>query len=344
MIRLRIATIGLVSTLGIVAIATSAPVPQIAPREGILVLSYTQDGPPAETMHPSGRDVAKVAPGAAKRMLTWPQADCPLLMPRFSADAKRLVAVRNGFTGETQSIWIFDIASKDGPMEPVLADLHPPLAAVWSRDETKLFVSSTVPGKESDPYPKDGPYPRQCWTFDLKTRKRTTLDIPVGHEIVDLSPDGSTLLTVCRVRHDTENKTTLAAFLVPLATLKPKQLAQSMRPMRFSPDGTRVLGSARNPKAAKPSRWEPAVCAIADGSLWFVPIGDHVTDFFQACWSPDGKRIAMVWQEETPPPKEVAADRKWRSHRGSICDSDGGRARVIVRAEPTRLISGVDWK
>jgi dipeptidyl aminopeptidase/acylaminoacyl peptidase len=343
MIRVGIAVTGLVSSLGIVGIATSAPVPPMPPREGMIVLSYTQDGPPAETLHPSGQDVAKVASGAAKRMLTWPQAECPLLMPRLSADAKRLLAVRNGFSGETLSIWIFDVGSQVGPKEPVLSDLHNP-SAVWSRDETKLFVSSTVPGKESDPYPKDGPYPRQCWTFDLKSRKRTMLDIPVGHEIVDLSPDGSTLLTVCHVRHDTENKMTSAAFLVPLDTLKPKQLAQSMRPMRYSPDGNRVLCSARNPKAVNPSRWEPAVCAIADGSLRFVPIGDHVTDFFQACWSPDGKRIAMVWQEETPPPKGVAADRKWRSHRVSICDSDGGRARIIVRAEPTRLISGVDWK
>ena len=345
MLMNKLPLIGPGLALCLLASAAAAPVPQMPPREGVIVLSYTQDGPPAEILTPSGRAVGKVASGAAKRPFSWPQAECPLLNPRLSADAKRILAVRGGFAGDPHEVWLFDLNSEAGPSEPILTDLQS-ATVIWSRDGTKLYGSSLDKGKEADPIPKDGPDPKTCWTFDLKTRKRAPLAIPPGHEIVDLSPDGKTLLTKCLIRHnDTEKRNVMAAFLVPLDTLKPKQLAQTpFLGMRFSPDGTRVLGCARDLKQVESVKWKPAVCSTADGSLQFVRIGEEVVDFFYACWSPDGKRIAMVWKEKVPTPKGVNAGRQWHAMRVTVCDPGGGNADVIARRKFTQTISGVDWK
>ena len=334
---------GLGLVLCLSASAAIAPIPPMASREGVIILTYTQAGPPGELLTPSGRELGKLASGAAKRQLTWPQAECPLINPRLSPDAKRILAVKIGFSGDPHELWIFDPDSKDGPNEPLLSDLHR-ASAVWSRDGSKLYGSSVMPGKESDPYPKDGSNPLACWTFDVKTRKKTPLAIPIGHEIVDLSPDGQTLLTKCVIRHnDLEKSRRMATFLVPLDTLKPKQLVQQpFGGMRFSPNGKQVLGIAPEVKNDRPHPWKPAICTIADDSLKFIRVGEEVASVFYACWSPDGKRIAMVWQEKAAPPKGAEPPR--RAWRVTVCDPGGGNANVIARREWIQNISGVDWK
>ena len=90
----------------------------------------------------------------------------------------------------------------------------------------------------------------------------------------------------------------------------------------------------------------PFIVSVADGSATAIRVSDDVDGVYQACWSPDGKRIALMWHELIPQlpgiPVPVGGVR-WAS-RVTICDSDGANAKVIVRKEYDQTIRGLDWK
>jgi hypothetical protein len=81
--------------------------------------------------------------------------------------------------------------------------------------------------------------------FDPATKKETPLDIPKGHGVCDVTPDGKTVLTRKILRYPSPNGESSTSYLVPLATLKPKVIAadeEGFDHARFSPDGNRVAG------------------------------------------------------------------------------------------------------
>src|SRR4029077_20067579 len=73
--------------------------------------------------------------------------------------------------------------------------------------------------------------------FDLATKKETPLDIPEGHGVCDVTPDGKTVLTRKIVQYP-EYGSSSTSYLVPLATLKPKAITadeEGFDQARFSP-------------------------------------------------------------------------------------------------------------
>lgn len=330
-----------------------APAPKAVPREGVIVISSFQPVPSIEQFTPAGVEVKKsVALGSAAAPINPGEKPvCPLMLARWSLDAKRLLAIKFGPIPQgnvgpytPNHLWVFDRDSEDGPTEPLLANIRMP-SAVWSHDGTKLYGSSIDKDKETDPVPKTGPYPLICWTLDVKTRVQTPLAIPTGHQIMDLSPDGKTLLTSRPA--DFENQGLVETYLVPLATLKPKRLKEkSFYGLRFSPDGTRVVGARIEERKDAPAKWRAVIVSVADGSEKVIRMGDEVDGVHFACWSPDGKRLALVWHEVIPQPPGIpvpVGGVQWAS-RVTICDSDGANAKVIVRREWDRPITGLDWK
>ncbi len=329
-----------------------APVPKAVPREGVIVLSSFLP-PAAEVLTPAGVEVKKVAVGAAATPPINPgeKPVCLLWRPRLSPDAKRIMAFKVEPSAPQTGpytlghLWVFDRDSEDGPTEPLLSNLRMP-SAVWSQDGTKLYGSSIDKEKEADPIPKTGPYPLVCWTLDVKTRVQTALAVPAGHQIVDLSPDGKTLLTV----RETEcaKPWLLETYLVPLATLKPKRLTEKpFYGMRFSPNGARAIGAQIEERKDTSPKLRPVTVSVADGSVVAIRVGDEVDAVYHACWSPDGKRIALMWHELIPQPPGIpipVGGGPWAATRVTVCDSDGGNAKVIVRREWDLSITGLDWK
>ena len=331
-----------------------APVPKAVPREGVIVLSSFQPVPPLEFLTPSGDKLkASVALGSAASPINPGEKPvCPLMLARWSPDAKRLLAVKLGPIPQgnvgpyaPMHLWVFDCDSEDGPTEPLLANMRMP-SAVWSHDGTKLYGSSIDKEKEADPIPKTGPYPLVCWTLDVKTRVQTALAVPAGHRIVDLSPDGKTLLTV----RETEcaKPWHLETYLVPLATLKPKRLTEKpFYGMRFSPNGARAIGAQIEERKDTSPKLRPVTVSVADGSVVAIRVSDDVDGVYLACWSPDGKRIALMWHELIPQPPGIpvpVGGGPWAATRVTVCDSDGANAKVIVRREWDLSIRGLDWK
>jgi sugar lactone lactonase YvrE len=228
-----------------------------------------------------------------------------------------------------------------------MSDLRSP-SAVWSRDGTRLYVTGIDPEKIADPFPETGPPPTVCWVLDLKTKERASLALPSGHQVVDLSRDGKTFLTVRRTGKNQPYP--LETYLVPLATLKPKRLTEKpLNGMRFSPDGTRVIGTRSEERKGERPMERPVVVSVADGSETAIRLAKEVDGVHHACWSPDGTRVVFVWTESIPRPPgaPLRADpgpQSWYASRVTVCDPDGGNAKVIVPREYNQTITGLDWR
>ncbi|MFO0849671.1 MAG: hypothetical protein U0871_14125, partial [Gemmataceae bacterium] len=323
------------------------------PREGVIIITSFQEGPPAQFLTPDGTVVRTLmvenAGAAASPVNPGGPPVCPLWLPRLSPDGKRLIAVRLGPIPQNLNspwtpnhLWVFDVDSDTGPTAPLLADIRWP-SAIWSRDGKTVYGSNINPNRAADPVPADGPLPLVCWALDPKTKVRTPLALPPGHQIMDLSPDGTTLLTTRIVAP----LTTLAdeTYLVPLNTLTPKRLTDKpFHGMRFSPDGKRVLG-----KRVEESKARPLIVSVADRSETVVRVPDKATAVYHACWSPDGRRVAYVWEEDVDPPAgaPILADGdqpRFHASRLAVADADGKNEKTILRREHNQPIYGVDWK
>ena len=339
---------------GLTTARPMAPIPNPMPREGVIAISSFQPEPPLEFFTPSGTELKpNVALGrAAAPINPGERVVCPLLQVRLSPDTKRILAIKLGPIPQNTGLytpnhlWVFDRDAENGPTEPLLANLRLP-SAVWSPDGTRIYGSSIAPDKEADPIPKSGPpYPLECWSFDLKTREKTALKLPLGHKVEDISPDGKTLLTVRQL--EWEKPWLVETYLVPLATLKPQRLKeqpfdveQPFEGMRFSPDGSRVLGTRHVKVKNGPVRVLPFIVAVADGAMSHVRVKDDVSSLLSVCWSPDNKRIAYHWLEILSEPNGTGGT---ISSRLTVADADGGNAKVILRRDAAYSIRGLDWK
>jgi RNA polymerase sigma factor (sigma-70 family) len=326
---------------------------QDPPRIGVIVVTSFQPLPGAVVYTPDGTELSQVVVGAASAPINAGDKHvCPLWLPRLSPDSKRLVAIKlgplQGNSGPwTQNhLWLFDLDSNEGPSEPLMTDLRCPIA-VWSVDGTRLYGSHVDPEKVMGPREEGKPPPLVSWVYDLKTKTKSPLALPLGHSIVDMSPDGKTLLTVVE---DAFDRPSTRTYLVPLDTLKPRLLREKVfKGMRFSPDGKWVIGNWEGKKGDTPSGERLVIVSVADGTEKKIALPEEVDWVFQACWSPDGKRIAYYWSEEIPQPPgakkpEGVENYKWDAQRLNIADADGRNAKTIIRREYNQRIQGIDWK
>jgi len=334
--------------------ASRIQVTKLEPREGVIVVtSMNAPFPPAVMYTPDGKEVANLVAGAASQIIPGrAEPFCPLWLPRLSPDGKRLAAIKLGPIPQNTGpwtpnhLWLFDLDSKEGPKEALMTDMRCP-SVIWSLDGTKLYGSQIDAEKEMAPRDDEKPPPLVSWEYDLKAQKKTSLELPIGHGIVDISPDGKTLLTVVE---NPFSPSTDRSYLVPLDTLKPRLLTDTaFKAMRFSPDGKRVLGNRHGKKEERP--WPPplTVVLVADGSEQRITVSNDVAWVYHACWSPDGKRIAYHWHEEIPkPPGEKVPvgveNYKWHASRLTVADADGKNAKTILSREYNHNIQGLDWK
>jgi RNA polymerase sigma factor (sigma-70 family) len=348
----------------------SAPLPKPEPpREGTFVVGCTNNSRPGEVaalVAPDGKALGFVAVGERKILMD----------PRVSPDGKRLAFLwKRPYAGKPVEIartrvildlYVADIGAKDPPTEPIIKDVIYASFA-WARDSKQLYVSTLPEGQyinelAGQKVPKQGQVVAvKTRLFDLATRKETPLDIPEGHGVCDVTPDGKTLLTRKIVQYP-EYVSRSTSYLVPLATLKPKAIAadeQGFEQARFSPDGTRVAGVRLMYTREYTILKERGlfVYDIAKERLAPVALPKDIPPekLVQVAWAPDGKRLAVLWRDAAlggavavggPPGVPAVKGDGHPTYRITSFDPNGENATMVqsFKSRPFDfMVWGFDW-
>lgn len=344
----------------------SAPLPKPGPPgEGTFVVGCVNNSKPTEL-------AALYAPDGTAHGFIEVGVRQLILDPRVSPDGKRLAFLwKRPYTGKPTEaararkildLYVADIGAKDPPTEPIVKDVIWTSFA-WAPDSKQLYVSSLpeeqfINENAGQKVPMWGQLVAvKTRLFDLATKKETPLDIPEGHGVCDVTRDGKTLLTRKIVQYP-EYGNSSTSYLVPLATLKPKAIAadeQGFDHARFSPDGKRVAGVRHQYTKSKEK-----------GLLVYDATTDRLTQVAlpkdipaekldQVAWSPDGKRIAVLWSVPAPegsdavggPPGAPAVRADGHPiHRITSFDPNGENAKLVkeFKARPfDYTVYGFDW-
>ncbi|MDB5312007.1 MAG: hypothetical protein JWO38_6209 [Gemmataceae bacterium] len=222
---------------------------------------------------------------------------------------------------------------------------------VWSPDGSSLVVVGFEPGAEGRP----GSITNRL--VDLKTKETTALKLPDGLEfaVCDWSRDGKHFLAVGAKTGEKDGVGRL--YLVPRAGGAPTPLTPAGQAVYegavLSPDGRRVLYTADDPerKGVEDRNRKEAhglfVLDVRDKKPVRVagqPIDAWIDGY---CWSPDGKRMAYLWQKETAVPNDPQKGKTTECNL-VVADADGGNAKAVVTETADGygliLLGGVDWR
>jgi RNA polymerase sigma factor (sigma-70 family) len=337
------------------------PVEKPKPREGTFVVGCVNNSKPGEV-------AALYAPDGTARGFVAVGKLTVIMHPRVSSDGKRLAFLRKRpYAGKPQDrgrsraildLYVADIGAKDGPTEPIVKDLRGSFA--WTPDSKQLYVSSLPEGQDLLIKSAKTPgqlVPVKTRLVDVATKKETTLDIPEGHGVCDVTPDGKTVLTQKTLRYP-EFVESSTSYLVPLATLKPKAITadeEGFDHARFSPDGNRVAGVRLEHTKSKEKGL--FVYDIAKERLTSVALPKDIPSekCVQVAWAPDGKRLAVLWWVAQPGGSgavggpagaPVVKGAGHPIHRITSFDPNGASAKMVreFKARPfDYLIYGFDW-
>jgi dipeptidyl aminopeptidase/acylaminoacyl peptidase len=349
-----------------VSVSAPVPDPKPEPRESTFVVGCANNSKPGEV-------AALVAPDGTARGFVAVGELKVILDPRVSPDGKRLAFLRlRPYVGKPVDrararlildLYVADIGAKDAPTEPIIKDVIWASIA-WAPDSKQLYVSSLPEGQYinelgGQKVPKEGQVVAvKTRLFDLATKKETPLDIPEGHGVCDVTPDGKTVLTRKIVRYPRENGSSSTSYLVPLATLKPKAIAadeEGFDQARFSPDGNRVAGVRLQYTKSKEKGL--FVYDIAKDRLTPVALPKDIPSekLVQVAWAPDGKRLAVLWWNATPGVGGVGAPPGAKvgrpgdghpTHWITTFDPNGENAKMVqeFKARPfDYTVYGFDW-
>lgn len=203
----------------------------------------------------------------------------------------------------------------------------------WSADGSSVVVTS----RESADLKS---WTTTNWIVELKTRKKTELKLPAGHEVTDWSRDGRWFLTttlpaggkagaeprvtVCLVSRDGSDVRRLS------------EEGQWAHSGRFSPDGRAVLYTARASRERETGN--VFVVDVRAGKPRQATL-ELNAEVMGACWSPDGKRIAYAWRRHNADPPESFL---------SVIGVDGKNPATLITEKPESplhvALAQPDWR
>jgi RNA polymerase sigma factor (sigma-70 family) len=333
------------------AATTAAPVPKAAERrDGVLLISSFADDEPLEAVKSDGTSVK----------MARPEGRSKLMNPRLSPDGKRAVCLDMAVIKNNPdvtvwnrfSIRLFGLGARAAEPKTIVEGVYNP-SAVWSADGGAVYVSHIDPDRLADSEKEGEMVWFQTWAYTVADGTRERLKLPPEHKVVDVSPDGGALLTTTTTAV-THNQ---VLHLIPSGTLKPGKdgaLASGLvYSARFSPDGKRLLmsGSFEEADRRAAGAWGVFVLDLGTRKPTRLDLPREVLEnqAHRLCWSPDGRRIALEWEETIPRPAGVPAppgpgEGRWTASRVTVCDADGGNAKVVVRREYGEPITGLDWR
>lgn len=328
-----------------VKIRRYAPVPKAEPREGVIMVGV-QDN--------DGKNQIVLLTPKGEKVATIPLEPHPMYHPALSRDCK-LVAVwswdsfrtdqaNRGAPGQEIShegtLLVFDVAKPDMPL--VKLEKIRSVGYVFAPDAYSLYLN-----ERPEPDPTNETQEATVYRLDLKTMKKEKIDVPPGHYLMDISPDGKTFLTVSD-KPKVKGEYNAASYLVPLAALdKPRLLSEAcVGCSKFSPDGTRVLGR----KFLDPSKQELVILDVKDGKESVVKLGEDTYLIWNAGWSPDGKKLVVHRDVLLPgakppmpagPPGLIIAP----AHKPEVAirELDGSSPRVLETKGQAHIF-GIDWR
>ena len=254
----------------------TAPAPKPKPPEGVIFVSRLSHEEPdklVEVFDTDGtsRDYLKLGKLLNVRQL------------RVSPNGKQLAFIRfiplngnqKGQYAYPEDVYIVDLEAKEPPAEPVLKGLVDPTIA-WSTDGKSLYVSCIPKDTDASQKAMTGKIiPVKTFRFDLAARTEKLLDLPEGHAVLDVSPDGKLLLT--RTLWWSSDVILYNTCVAPLDTLKPKAISEEddgFAYARFAPDGTRIAGV--RVKYTKSKELGLFICGLAKGPIDRVPLPKDV--------------------------------------------------------------------
>jgi dipeptidyl aminopeptidase/acylaminoacyl peptidase len=207
-------------------------------------------------------------------------------------------------------------AQRDG-MTRAFQDIQEATLAVFSPGGSEIIYSvhRTGTGRTFD-----------TWRCPVESGQPTRTAIPISDSVIDWSPDGNWLLTLrgaqlCKMHPDGTGQQTLGN----------RSGVYSFS--RFSPDGKRIVyfHQSTDHNTAKNSLW--IMDSDGHNSLNVLPYRADSHPF--ACWSPDGKRLAVVDCDPTRPIED-------QRYRLEVMDADGRNQRVLPLGRVLWL-SPPDW-
>jgi len=185
------------------------------------------------------------------------------------------------------SLWIRAVAGGDGPKRVIRLDgANGGELPIWSPDGKQIIVSVSRRDEA-----------RQQWVFETfrisaDGSGREPLKIPAEDSVQDWSPDGTWVVTTS----SRNAKIGWQLYLMHIDGTNQRQVTEGGNPFytRFSPDGRRLLYSD-GPAKERLGIWVVGI----DGKerRRILPTGKETAS---ACWSPDGRRIAVAIKGASP--------------------------------------------
>jgi Tol biopolymer transport system component len=235
------------------------------------------------------------------------------IWPRISPDGQTLV-----FTNQEQDeLW--NCGTAEGSS---LGRINDDLGGrpLWSSDGKHLIVTRE---KCND---KKG-WEFETWRLNADGSKDAKLTLPKTHAVRDWSPDGKWLLTAS-VAFPLEAVPSRLSLMRTDGTGErfiPKERAKGVaaREGRFSPDNLRLACLLE--KADDISIWVSGVDEAKDRKVY----ESANTASAGLCWSPDGKRLAVVLYDRVAPDGKEPVAVSSLKFRLVVMDADGGNAKEV---------------
>jgi beta-lactamase regulating signal transducer with metallopeptidase domain/Tol biopolymer transport system component len=240
------------------------------------------------------------------------------LAPRLSSDGRTLV-----FQRYRDGVWK---CQADGQFPIKILDKEGRPA--WSADGKHLVVTREENVEKDSDEPRTSPaWHDETWRLDADGRNPVRLPVPDTDGVADWSPNGQWFV-VTTDRHPPYGRG-YQIYLMKTDGTQERRLTQGGLNVyaRFSPDGKKILYLHQT---------------RAEGnSIWTVDVdGENATEIVRevglaspdgACWSPDGKQIAVIlfdWQLDENGKKTVR-DPDLANFRIEIMDADGTNRRQL---------------
>jgi len=332
----------------------NAPIPAAKAREGVILVGVQE--------YYVNRLELRTLKG--EKVATIPLPPHPMYHAALSRDGKRAAvwswdalridqanrAVPGQKIPHTGTLLVFEVEKPEKPL--VKLEDVPSGGCVFAPDGNSLYVNELA-----EPDPAKVGRENTVYRIDLNTLKKVKIDLPADKMVMDLSPDGKTLLTNSSTPV-VKGEYHVAPYLVPLATLKPELLSKAcVGCTKFSPDGKKVLGCKfLDPKDT--SKQELVILDVATGKETAVKLGEDTLFIWNAAWSPDGTKLVVqrdVITGGAKPPRPAApvpvpvgggAIQQLPEYKPEVTvrNLDGSNPKPLLELKGQVHIFGLDWK
>ncbi len=250
----------------------------------------------------AGHEVSLIAIDPGNRESRVAVEDCSS-RARISPDGRRVAFQKD------DAMWMQGLDRGAEPVRVVdLAGATAGTHAAWSPDGKQFIISL---GRRDEK--------RQAWVnktvrVNVDGSDRKELTIPALDDVQDWSADGRWLLTAS----SRNAKIGWQLYVMRPDGTAQRQITEGGNPFyaRFSPDGRRVLYTD-NARGDQSGIW--IVDADGKNARRLLPVDRNMTS--SACWSPDGKRIAVTLSLRIP---SFPPGRDPRPLQVVVVDIDGG--------------------